>query len=658
MGNRILRIVVLASLMSPCLVMAEPTPQDALVQKLKDLLSNANAKAQHFFGPRKNNPDRSGVKNIGSQNGSSENFEKPNSANDSSTGEHSPGNGNFSGGGIGAGSSSGGNGGGSGGASLGFNEDNTKSTPQAGPANNGNGGNGGGGNSGDGGGSGGSVPDDAQLDKFDKFYPMCLVMDGNVVSPETANSTVKGLIDDAAHCGVHLVVYPRTVTGTLGMRATAINEQSQRICNGIQSLGVPRISTSTCAEGDDLADEMCGQREQKPDLVAAGRIWTKEVAGCAQLQGGEDPLDHFIKLFNGDREKATTALAQLESSGHSGGQSQSGQAAPSIEDSGSCDADTVGHEALGHSMLGHPNGASDGKGIGLTQDPAGAGINNRKYPGGGWSGEGCAAMVGAAFPVEQYKDQIGELAYDFDKPVYYTQPDKTLWLDINQQPPIFNKTPTFSDRAMASAKPPAVGGRPNGRIVGDAQRKVPVNYPHLTRAKGSSNPAVGASATAIGPTGSGVIPPLGFGNQTTPPSKSFSAAGAPASTTGESVFNLGFNEKASETGSNRNGSSSSGGSYDMNLDGPSGANQKARVESYTSGGGKSKSTSGDDTSVTTLRELSSSKDSATVVVSGETEDGQVFDGKGPQITEGKNSSETEKSRKTGFITDMYAGTGD
>jgi hypothetical protein len=219
---------------------------------------------------------------------------------------------------------------------------------------------------------------------FDKWYPMCLFIDS---SQGNVNGTVKGIVDKAAACGVNLVVWPVTLKTTYANSPDQVNQMAQHACNIVEAGIAPKASVSTCVVYANTADQMCGNFDQ-----------TKEVAsGCASMPSGTD----------------ANLLQRAKTSGGgevSGSAGAAGQAVPSIEDSGSCNATTVAHEAQGHSMFGWPNGSAAGMGIGdPSQTNAGGG-------GGGdnWTGLGCARMRETAIPND------GRWKWDPNRKIYYT----------------------------------------------------------------------------------------------------------------------------------------------------------------------------------------------------------------------------------------------
>ncbi len=361
-------------------------------------------------------------------------------------------------------------------------------------------------NGGGGGGGGGG-----KAIAYPLWYPMCLFID-QTIDTGTGNSAVKGIIDDAAACGVNLVVFPLTVKSNYPNSADTINAKAQKSCNVIEGLGVPRASVSTCVQFPDTAGEMCGEPpETRPT-----------VAGCAQLQSGAS---------NGWDAKTKAAMKQ---SGE-GTESAGGVAAPSIEKSGACDTGTVGHEALGHSMWGHPNGSADGHGIGVTMiwnpnatdraqevlvmnnmvkdlarhardlgldvgappDPMLAvGIRTRNgvkvaaegggAGGGGWTGEGCAAMRGSAFAND------GRWKYDPSRQQYYVRAEPERQWDLMEGKQLFLQPPGAPP--PGDATPPTIGGQPPTTITFDDNFFKSIGADGAGAGKGTSGPQGGGAA--------------------------------------------------------------------------------------------------------------------------------------------------------------------
>jgi hypothetical protein len=180
----------------------------------------------------------------------------------------------------------------------------------------------------------------------------------------------------------------------------------------------------------ESSDRMC-----KPD-------WDPQkvgynTAGCAQLQSGAG--DKFKdSLRNLPPAEQQRRIDEFKKSGESA-EAKAGQAAPSIEDKGSCDVTTVGHEALGHSMWGHDNGDGDGNGI----KGGGGGIASRA----GWTAAGCQAMRENAFGND------GKWRYDAKRTQYYTREN-----DPAKQWSVLDGKPLF--RQPPGAPPPGDGKPP------------------------------------------------------------------------------------------------------------------------------------------------------------------------------------------------------
>lgn len=227
----------------------------------------------------------------------------------------------------------------------------------------------------------GSPPGEGDIVAYDKFYPMCIFIDRDATDEATGNAAVKGMVDDAAACGVNLVVFAYTVQPLGTDDDVEINKWQQATCNlneKLASLGVKASSTTVCSASETAASKMCKDFEPVPQFPP--NTPTKNVAGCAQLQrvAGPENLDN--------NPSAKARLSALGTPSYGGSLS-----APSIEQKGACDKDTIGHEAQGHSQWGHPNGSGDGKGIGLGDDGKGGGEAGAGGK-GGWDPAGCTQM--------------------------------------------------------------------------------------------------------------------------------------------------------------------------------------------------------------------------------------------------------------------------
>lgn len=291
--------------------------------------------------------------------------------------------------------------------------------PGAGSGSGSGGGAGGGDNKNGGGGGNGemmtmSTPGGSSAKPHPRFYPMCLFMDPSV-STEEGNKTIKGLVDDAATCQVTLVVFPFTIKSNYPDDPNVINAAQSAMCNISTSGIAPAGSTSTCVKYDQTADKMCGDYDSKIEFAG----------GCAESRAARG-FEVAMSKEERDRAEAQNGKEGL-------GKGSVGGMASSIEDAGNCSSGTVGHEALGHSQFGHPNGASDGNGIGLSETGGGE----------GWTGAGCVAMFGNAF------ENDGRWTYDPQRVTYYTKPkNEEAWKDLMNPEPIFKQQKQFAQQAQ------------------------------------------------------------------------------------------------------------------------------------------------------------------------------------------------------------------
>ncbi len=306
---------------------------------------------------------------------------------------------------------------------------------------------------------------------FSLWYPMCLFMDPTAVSQAQGNATVKGLVDGAASCGVNLVVFPMTVAPGSYSNGDpdATNREQSAACNLIGQMdNATRASTSICVNHTQMSDKMCDQKCTRnaqggpgPDCGPDGEHKVN-TAGCAQVNSsGEEAgrVQAFIDDLNRRRNR-TGNLTQAEIDDKAAAEaryqelkkdgsvfnSASSPIAPSIEDTNACTAGTVGHEALGHSMFGHPNGASDGHGIGLEKTGGG---------GGGWTPEGCDAMRRNAFA------NSGKWRWDANRTTYYVQSPRQFNLRSDKV-----MGPTIRPPLPTGTRPADQGGE-TGRVVFD-----------------------------------------------------------------------------------------------------------------------------------------------------------------------------------------------
>jgi hypothetical protein len=213
---------------------------------------------------------------------------------------------------------------------------------------------------------------------IDWFYPMCLFVD----PAYDANAAIKKLVDDAAsQCGVLVKVKAVTVKANYPPESSdAINALQTANCNADQYWGVAAASTSFCSRGIQVAGEMCKVPLLNAQGVQIG--WDPAVGGCAQMNqaGGGGYTQKQQDQIKGMTAKMSQA---------------SGSVVPSIERAGSCDGDTIGHEAQGHSQMGVPNGSTHGKGIGWPMPGESEGTEGSG--GGGWTTTGCIAMRANSF---------------------------------------------------------------------------------------------------------------------------------------------------------------------------------------------------------------------------------------------------------------------
>lgn len=400
---------------------ADPEPKPGIVQELND------ARLKLFDWVRTKawvNPDikMSSPKGQGNANGSGTAF------------------------GSGAGNGNGGTGGNRGGSS---NSNGANSTASSGGASSGNGSDSGGGNqkktdefnmddptAGLDNSPGSVISTNGSSQAFDMWYPMCLFIDPQAESEGGANAAIKGMVDDAARCKVNLVVFPITVSpnGYAKGDPETTNNQQRAACNLAGLDNANRASTSICVNDSQMADKMCKQKCVKGPNPPKGKECgpdgehTTGTGGCAQVQSNDAEKEVVRKFMAGlqalvdrpsqpnatpeDVKAAAEAKARIEEikgdGSLEGGATTSG-VAPSIEDKGSCNAGVVGHEAIGHSQFGHPNGASDGNGIGLNKTVQGG------EESGGWSDEGCEALHRNGFK------NSGRWKWDPNRTTYYTE---------------------------------------------------------------------------------------------------------------------------------------------------------------------------------------------------------------------------------------------
>lgn len=329
--------------------------------------------------------------------------------------------------------------------------------------------------------SGGNGPNGAnpQSKAFNLFYPICLFMDGAVVSKAEGNQTIKEMTDDMAKkCGVNLVVFPITVRpGSYDpspLAADKNNDLQSAMCNIKGNIpNVTNASTSFCVNSPRMADEMCGSlcdERDNPDQKVRDANCAPEfnyrykkgsnVAGCAMVnsKNGSAEFDKFkddLKqrmnqpnpkgdpAIDADKKKAEKRYKELEEHG-SPSAGAAAAIAPSIEDAGQCKPTIVAHESIGHSMMGMPNGTGMGNGIGLLGEGEGP-------DGDGWLEPGCAVIIKNAMVND------GTWRWDPNRQTYYTPPTNPegMW-DFNSGRKLFSSP---------GAPPPAAGAQPP-KIVG------------------------------------------------------------------------------------------------------------------------------------------------------------------------------------------------
>jgi hypothetical protein len=373
------------------------------------------------------------------------------------------------------------------------------------------GGGGGGGNDGggsNGGGSSGGIDPQARAGQgggataYPLWYPMCLFM-GDHVSQGEGNKAVKGLVDEAAACGVNLVVFPIT-TKNIPYNPDAINSAQSSSCNLVDAfgrLGVTHGSTSTCAPFPDIAGWMC--QDRLPDPPAGPGGWNPAVKGCAVLAKSnpgdiERQLrDAFLREgLDPDRgvglTKFNKRMEEIQKDMNNSGGSDG--VLPSIEEGSSCSPGIVGHEALGHSMWGHPNGESDGNGIGFSVD-AGSGEGGS---GSGWTPAGCTAMRGAAYPND------GRWKYDPNRQQYYVKEnDPGKQWDLMSGRKVF-RPPTPPPPPGRRSQPPPITGGGGGNIV--YNEGAPKQPPPSGGGGGGGSPAASDPASPAQPPATAGIP--------------------------------------------------------------------------------------------------------------------------------------------------------
>ncbi len=346
--------------------------------------------------------------------------------------------------------------------------------------------------------SGGNGPGgvNPQTQAFDKFYAMCLFMDGQAVSAQRGNETIKKMTDNMAQaCGVNLVVFPVTVApGSYNPDAGAAeanNKLQMDACNIVGKIpGVTNASTSFCVSSLAMADEMCKGYAENPPYDSDPRdIRYKEklpIAGCAVVNSatGSEDYDAIVKDYERQRDDtsgATSAadkaiaikrLKDIKADGSKGGSGRM-SIAPSIEDGGSCDSQTVAHEAIGHSMMGMPNGKGHGNGIGPKDGGDGE----------GWTPAGCAIIRKNAMKND------GTWRWEANRETYYVPPkDPGNWWKLNSGNKLFNDPPPIPLAGQVS--PPKIVGSGKTVVFDDSLAK--------QDSAGNANPAPKSSTPTSG----------------------------------------------------------------------------------------------------------------------------------------------------------------
>lgn len=425
-------------------------------------------------------------------------------------------------------------------------------------------------------GGGGKAPSDAGLTMNSLWWPICFFIDSSV-SQDTGNSTVKGVVDMAAACGVTVVPFPVTARGFVNDPGT-INSQQQSACNLTEVGLAPLASTTALVPFPDTAGTMCGETEWEQKIA---------VAGCAQKSRGGSPP------------------------------------APSIEVPKGHNGPVAAHESMGHSQMDRPNLGEDkayidaGNGIGDyggTPTSGGGGEGNIKT-GAGWSAVGCSIMRANALP------NTKNFAYDANRQLYYVKqenPDRQH--DMGSGKKLFGdpKGPPPPGRSqIAKGDPPQDGKVGFDGVLrgGGGGGEAPVSRPPSSVNGGQGQGSVGiddsgGALTTPKPGGrhdvtGGAGPSLADLRQKNPPKepprddsfavvqqKPLGAGGAPPSSfsSGGKREQLGFDESMTAAGptsvvGSGGGSRPSGGDAIFGSGGATGGASPAGGGGFGSGGG-------------------------------------------------------------------------
>ena len=203
---------------------------------------------------------------------------------------------------------------------------------------------------------------------FDTFLPLCLLVEPGAGNAE---ELARGLVEQAARCGVLMRVGVRYVSGIPASpkNLSTLTRAARARCNaarvfaswGVQKTSVavvlrdPAFARALCeVEGTDLRS--CGEYATAPEGSIASRM-------ASTGQGGKVAPSGF---------PAVSLIAQ---------------GVPALRD--------IHTWALGIALFGMPRGSGMGMGVGLPDEGyAGAGSGNDL----GWTSEGCRALKRAAVP--------------------------------------------------------------------------------------------------------------------------------------------------------------------------------------------------------------------------------------------------------------------
>jgi hypothetical protein len=301
--------------------------------------------------------------------------------------------------------------------------------------------------------SGGSAPPEKQLQKLSTIYPVCLFIDSSPGVQAKANAAIKGMVDMAAACDVHILTFPVVTTFPMGDDHSAINAAQVKACNIPPELGTEgKGSTSAFVPWDLTAARMCDAKKGT-DPKTNEPIWDEAVAGCAQVSAarGADGLAAAEAKAAADPE--STFAKNLSEQKKNFNRRPGGNVVPSIEVPSGHTAVVLSHEALGHSQMGRPNGKTMGNGIGEWGEPP---ETDKSGGDGGWTRPaGCAALKANAFP-----NTKGYL-YDPNRKTYFTPQTQRVYT-LGSDPPIFTPRSPAPLPGPASGPPIAGNGMPNG----------------------------------------------------------------------------------------------------------------------------------------------------------------------------------------------------